>query len=775
MDRISAARGALALRLGVALCIGLATTSTAARAHAIDEAIDAHGWPARHVPGVVLVKLADVSIHTLRLPRKTDTLARTVLDDIAARTGLRLTLERTTPFGWGLFRLRTVDEATAREVPDEAETERMIERLRADRAIAHAVVDKWARPSATPNDPYYAYMWHLDMVKASVAWDTTTGLSSQRIAVVDTGLLRNHVDLSGKDVAGYDFISTSAIANDGDGRDANYADPGDGGDCGFGYFDDSWHGTHVAGTALASANNGTGVVGVNWNAGLITARVLGVCGGDFVDIMSGAAWAAGGTVEGVPDLAVASRASVINLSLGGTGACSEFEQDAIEYIESFGAVVVVAAGNAGSVVDAPANCASAVAVGAFGDDAARTGYSNWGPEIDVVGPGGNFSNGDGVYSALGPGNTDFGAYEGTSMATPHVAGAISLAHALDPSLTRADVLPLLDSGIGCTNCGAVPALQLDLLVEAVVPGGVVTPPPTPVDDSYEENDSFATATPVACDTTVSAFAAAQDFDFYRVNLSSGATMTVNLQTSGGTDHDLYVVKGMDFVGGDVLQASETETGTESVTHTQDAVPVALLVNPFFDEQTGNANAGSYTLTIACTGNTAPPPTNPPPTTEPPPATGIAPDADEPNDTKDVATPLACDARVENTMTGDDDWYALTVEDGTDLSLTIRADTVRPSVKILTSNGETELVEGDGEALQLFATLEGLGAGTYLVHVPAFENDRYMLLASCDVNGLGGGGCAHVTTTTGAPFAALAALALTLWSLRRRRATRSRVG
>lgn len=766
MDRQSPTRGALALLL----LLGLA--SPGARANAIDEAIATHGWPARHVAGVALVKLADVPLHHLRLPRKSDAAARTVLDDIAARTGLRLTLERTTPFGWGLFRVRADDAATAREVPDEAETERLIERLRADPAVADAVVDKWARPSATPSDPYYSVMWHLQMVNAAVAWDTTTGLSTQRIAVVDTGLLRNHVDLSAKDVAGYDFISTTAISNDGDGRDTNYADPGDGGDCGAGYYDDSWHGTHVAGTALASANNGTGVVGVNWNAGLVTARVLGVCGGDFVDIMSGAAWAAGGSIDNVPDLPVTSRASVINLSLGGTGACSSFEQDALNYIDGFGAVVVVAAGNAGSVVDSPANCPSAIAVGAFGDDAARAAYSNWGPEIDVVAPGGNFSNGDGVYSAVGPGNTEYAAYEGTSMATPHVAGAISLAHALDPTLTRADVLPLLNSGITCSNCGAVPALQLDLLVDAVVPGGVVTPPPAPVDDSYEENDTFAAASPVACDTTVSAFAAAQDFDFYRVSLSSGATMTVSLQTAGGTDHDLYVVKGMDFVGGDVLQASETPTGTESVTHTQDATTVALLVNPYFDEQTGNANAGSYTLTIACTGNTAPPPTTTPPTTEPP-GTEIAADPDEPNDTKEEAAPLLCDTGVDNTMTGDDDWYAVTVEDGTDLGLSVRADTVHPSVAIYTSNGETQLASGDGEGLQVTASLQGLGAGTYLVHVPVFGDDRYAIVATCDVSESGDGGCAHVTTTTGAPLLGVALLACALTRVRRRRATRSR--
>jgi serine protease len=749
-----------------------------AQAHAtgaVDDGIAAHGWPRAHVPGVALVKLRDVDMHRLRLPRKDDVKARTVLDDIASRTGVRLTFEKRAPTGYGLFRMRHADPARAREVPDEGVTTLMIERLTRDPAVARASVDGWARVSAVPNDPYYGNMWHLQIVNAATAWDVTTGLASQRVGVVDTGLVRNHQDLFAKDVTGYDFISTNGVAADGDGVDAEYADPGDAGDCGFGFQSSSWHGTHVSGTMVAVANNSAGVVGVNWQAGLVTARALGVCGGDAFDIMSGAAWMVGADVDNVPAIAAANRVKVVNMSLSGARACTPFEQDVLDWIDGEGAVAVAAAGNEASTVGAPANCNNVVAVGAFGPDGNRASYSNWGPEIDVVGPGGDFTTGDAVYSAVGPGVNAYVAYEGTSMAAPHIAGAISLALALDPNLTRTSVVPLFSQGITCGDCDDVPALQLDLLVEAIVPGSTTPPPPpTPVDDAYEENDAFATATQVGCNMTIEAHAAAQDFDFFALSISSGATLTATLSSATGADLDLYVVKGMAFET-DVLVASETETGDESVTHVADTTPIALLVNPFFDSTTNDANVDDYTLHIGCTGNTAPPPTEPTPT---PPPSLLVPDALEPNDTKEAPAVVACGADEELTMLGDDDWFAIDVEANTDLSVTTRGLMTRVPVAVYTSDGEHVLAEGEGVALQLRAETPALGEGRYLIHVaPDGGEDNYELFVTCATSESSVESCSHTTTTEGPPSLALVVLAFLALRVRRRRtmglATRSR--
>ncbi|MCP4500066.1 MAG: S8 family serine peptidase [Deltaproteobacteria bacterium] len=117
-----------------------------------------------------------------------------------------------------------------------------------------------------PNDQHYPVMWHLDSIGAEAAWDISTGDASQRVGIVDTGILRNHEDLINKDAFGYDFVTCNNTfnncgnTNDGDGRDANYNDPGDACDNGD---SDSFHGTHVSGTMVASTNNSVGMAGTN--------------------------------------------------------------------------------------------------------------------------------------------------------------------------------------------------------------------------------------------------------------------------------------------------------------------------------------------------------------------------------------------------------------------------------------------------------------------------------------------------------------------------------
>lgn len=332
----------------------------------------------------------------------------------------------------------------------------------------------WAHPNymlqivRDPNDDRFDEQWHYREAAAAAGgldlpdvWDQTLGAADVVVAVIDTGILPNHPDIQGSAnlLAGFDMITDPAVANDGGGREADPTDPGDAvvvGECGTDILgrpvpdrdrDDSWHGSHVAGTVgVGRTDNNIGVAGVNWNVSVVPVRVLGKCGGSIADINDGIRWAAGLSVPGVPDNA--NPADVINLSLGGLGTCSNSPatQSAIDDAVDAGATVVVAAGNEAqdSAGFLPASCDNIITVAASdlrGRLAQR--YSNFGAGIDIMAPGGdvlrddnNDGNPDGVLSYV-DGGYDF--YNGTSMAAPHVAGVAALMLAVRPDLTPAEV------------------------------------------------------------------------------------------------------------------------------------------------------------------------------------------------------------------------------------------------------------------------------------------------------------------------------------------------
>lgn len=352
-----------------------------------------------------------------------------------------------------------------REFQDvQAITQRLMER----EDVEYAEPDQIFEHTLVPNDPLYSQQWHYFGtygINLPTAWDTTTGSSSVVVAVIDTGIT-NHVDLSGRTVSGYDFISNSFVANDGGGRDNNPSDPGDwntAGQCGSGSpaRNSSWHGTHVAGTIGANTNNSLGVAGVSWGAKILPVRVLGRCGGYESDIADGMRWSAGLPVTGVP--ANANPAKVLNLSLGGYSlSCSSTYQSAIDAILAAGSSVVVSAGN--SNYDAgyfsPANCNGVITVAATADDGYRAGYSNYGATVEVSAPGGDFDWDTGVLSTLNSGTTvpvadNYVAYQGTSMAAPHVSGVIALMLSVTPSLTPTQVLEILQNNTKAFNPGSM--------------------------------------------------------------------------------------------------------------------------------------------------------------------------------------------------------------------------------------------------------------------------------------------------------------------------------
>lgn len=326
-------------------------------------------------------------------------------------------------------------------------SDKVLASLRVQSNVEYAEPDTFVRPASTPNDPLYPQQWDLSEdtagMRVPAAWDTTSGLGAV-VAVIDTGITP-HSDLTNV-LPGYDFISDSTKSNDGDGRDGDASDAGD--SCNG--SSSSWHGTHVAGTIGAAANNGIGIAGVAYSAKILPVRALGTCGGYLSDIADAVVWAAGGTVTGVP--ANANPARVINMSLGGSGQCGSYFQSALDYAAAQGVTVVAAAGNENSPASGstPANCNNIITVGATGREGNKAYYSNYGPEVDVSAPGGDSSTGraNTILSTWNNGTTvqgseTYGYMQGTSMAAPHVAGVAALMLSADPALTPAQVETIL--------------------------------------------------------------------------------------------------------------------------------------------------------------------------------------------------------------------------------------------------------------------------------------------------------------------------------------------
>jgi serine protease len=350
------------------------------------------------------------------------------------------------------------------------DAQRIADELAKQPGIAAVQPDKRYFPALVPNDPAYPPganaiqdpgQWHLFEDTAGInmpgAWDQSTGSAAVVVAVVDTGIVP-HRDLDAARVLpGYDFFSDVTLDNDGmPGRDNDPADPGDAtsaGECGAGEpaEDSSWHGLSVAGVIAAQSDNNMDIAGMDFQARLLPIRALGKCGGLLSDVADAVRWAAGVPVAGAP--LNANPASVINLSLGGSGACTSQEQDAINAAVARGAVVVVAAGNEGGSIQnvSPANCKNVIVAGAIARDGRIASYVSTGVNVDVTAPGGDNPNPpdpldppNGVltlsnFGTTTPAGDALAIVQGTSFTAAQVSAVASLMRAVDATLSPAMV------------------------------------------------------------------------------------------------------------------------------------------------------------------------------------------------------------------------------------------------------------------------------------------------------------------------------------------------
>ena len=335
-----------------------------------------------------------------------------------AGRALRTTPGTSVPELWCIFRVRFQD-------PD-LDPAAACRRLRGDPDIAYVEPMLRAANDADPNDPFwnraspstgFNYLWSLERIGCGQAWDLSSGATGIVIAIVDSG-----IDIRQPDLVDNLWTNPGEIPGNGIDDDHNgYIDDVHGWD----FVEDdpdpsgSVHGTHVAGIAAATGNNGTGVVGVAWKSSIMAVRGIGETDG----------------AEGIR-YAADQGADVINVSWRVLG-ISQLLQDVVAYATGLGCVVVTSAGNNGTDArtQSPAQSERAVTVSNVNFLDELQERSNYGWRAEIAAPGS-------VIFSCYPGDR-YDVMSGTSQAAPHVSGAAALLLAFDPTLSIEQVRSIL--------------------------------------------------------------------------------------------------------------------------------------------------------------------------------------------------------------------------------------------------------------------------------------------------------------------------------------------
>lgn len=458
------------------------------------------------------------------------------------------------------------------------ESERLVRELEADPTIAVAEADRIYRhmgtavPATTPDDPNYDYQWNFmdgpGGVRAEAGWEIGNG-EGVLVAVIDSGIVENHLDLQANVVPGYDMITDTRMSR----RDTDERVPG-GWDIGdwaaANYCSDhfgglpspettsSWHGSHVAGTVAQETNNGSGLAGLAHGAQVMPMRALGSCGGWGSDIADAMLWAAGIEVPGLP--INENPAEVLNMSLGSQGPaqCSAAYQDAIDQVNATGAIIVVAAGNSDSnAADyTMSSCDGVISVAGTHLDGGKSYYSSWGEVVDLSAPGGDFSivahgNDQAIWQVTNSGEQGpvydgdapwiLRGFQGTSMSSPHVAAAVAMVQGvvdmplnleemrslLQDTARAFPIAPSVPMGAGILDLGALMAKAVE----------------EPCDPEVEECvDPGPDATTLYNKVPVRGLGGAAGSEvLYALEVPEGVTGLLNITTSGGSgDLSMYV-------------------------------------------------------------------------------------------------------------------------------------------------------------------------------------------------------------------------------------------
>jgi serine protease len=568
-----------------------------------------------------------------------------------------------------------------------ADVDAVLKQLRADPSVAFADVDERRYPHVMPNDPLFVPtptatgQWYMQTpifitptsdaaaTDAVSAWNITKGSSGTVIADVDSGIRFDHPDLlragfGGRLLPGYDFVGedvdagngnpvgTFLVANDGDGWDPDPSDPGDwidsadlanttvfpGKNCSA--QNSSWHGTRVMGVLGAVTNNDVGIAGMTWNPYLLPVRALGKCGGLDSEIITGIQWAVGLPISGVPDNPY--PADIINLSLGGTGACTSDYTNLIDTLTGMGVLVVASAGNESGPVDIPANCPGVLAVAGLRNIGTKVGYSSLGPEVGIAAPAGNCVNTNGgpclrsIDSTVNEGATVPGANAytdqtmtnlGTSFSAPIVSGIAALMRAANANLTPPQLIARLKASAtpfpqptglaqcvagstssaecACTTgtCGAGMVNALSAVKAALNPIAAVR---IPARFAVGSATIDAGGSAAACGATIASYAWTSTGAVQIV--SGAASSAVNIMSSGAGTLTLVVKDSagntdtavVNFMAGGATSAAPSIAGTAAsacITN-MTVTPAAPTLSAAFSPASVAVNAASdFTLTL----------------------------------------------------------------------------------------------------------------------------------------------------------------------------------